>query len=275
MKLLEKVLNSKIVSTQTLSSGLNNVFKVDLADGSNVFVKQQTSPNDLFIKEAKELDLLGQFINTPKVVYADEFYLVLEYLITSASSLNQADLGAQLAKLHKQQQRFFGFNFDNKIGTTAQYNAVGKQIDNWAKFYGDYRLLPQINLAKQNQLINKDTTTQLLRLVEELDSLLPADIIPTLLHGDLWSGNVLAVGDEVYFIDPACYYGHHEADLALTYMFGGFSTDFYNTYHEHCGQQEGFEQRKHLYMLYHYLNHLNLFGSSYLSGVRQCLNALP
>lgn len=274
MKSLEKILASKIVNTGALSSGLNTVFKADLVDGSSVFIKQQKTANDLFIKEGKELSLLGQFINTPKVIYADEFYLVLEYLSASGSGLNQLDLGEQLAKLHQQKQHFFGFDFDNKIGTTPQYNAVNKKIANWREFYWDYRLLLQINLAKQNNLLSSDVANKLLSLKSTLKDLLPIDISPVLLHGDLWSGNALAVANKAYFIDPACYYGHNEADLALTYMFGGFGADFYSAYHKQHPPTNGFDKRKYLYMLYHYLNHLNLFGSSYLGGVKQCLTAL-
>ena len=99
---------------------------------------------------------------------------------------------------------------------------------------------------------------------------LDIQIRPTLLHGDLWSGNYIAASNGPYFIDTASYYGHSEADFALTYMFGGFSKEFYQSYQSRSPFEENFEERKPIYMIYHYLNHLNLFGRSYLGGVLNC-----
>ena len=92
------------------------------------------------------------------------------------------------------------------------------------------------------------------------------------MHGDLWSGNVLGSKDSTYFIDnPACYYGHSESDLALANMFGGFGNDFFQIYFQTHPKQPDFEKRQYLYQLYHYLNHTNLFGTGYLSGVNNCV----
>jgi len=99
-------------------------------------------------------------------------------------------------------------------------------------------------------------------------------IIPSLLHGDLWSGNIISGINGPVFIDTSCYYGHSEADLALTYMFGGFSNDFYRSYEVYSPLESGSEQRKPIYMLYHYLNHLNIFGRSYHPGVLSCTNQI-
>jgi len=103
---------------------------------------------------------------------------------------------------------------------------------------------------------------------------LSISIKPSLLHGDLWSGNVICGINGPVFIDTSCYYGHSEADLALTYMFGGFSNDFYRSYEVYNPLESGYKQRKPIYMLYHYLNHLNIFGRSYHSGVLSCTNQI-
>ena len=279
MQWYHTIFKQKIIRTQSLSTGLNQADKLTLADGSVYFVKSQDKPNDLLIKEGKELALLSRFVNVPQVIFSDEYCLVLEYLQTNKDSISSAEveplthqvkLGKILAHLHTQKMPFFGFEFDNKIGTTTQFNLTGKACENWSEFYWKYRLLPQINWAKSQ--LNSNLYQALLNLEVQLSTVLSADIKPVLLHGDLWSGNVLFVNSKPYLIDPACYYGHSEADLALTYMFGGFSTDFYQAYHQIHPKKDDFEARKYLYMLYHYLNHLNLFGQSYLSGVRQCLN---
>ena len=271
---LEIILNQPITKINSISTGLNKAYQAKLADGSQVFIKTQPYSNDLLIKEAKELSLLGQFIRVPQVIYVDKVCLVLEWIQTNDTQANQILLAQQLAILHQQTGQTFGFEFDNKIGTTPQINAVGKNIDNWANFYWDYRLKPQIDLAYQNQSLSEQLYQDLLKIKPQLSHLLPDEVTPVLLHGDLWSGNVIYSKTEAVFIDCACYYGHSEADLALTRMFGGFSSDFYQTYHHIHPKQVGFEKRQSLYQLYHYLNHVNLFGSGYLSGVNSCVKAL-
>ncbi len=264
---IEKSLNKPVTSMNSISTGVNQSFKVVLLDKSEVFVKYQSKANDFFVKEGIELQLLRKFIATPNVLFADNNILILSWLKISNTTINQTKLGQSLAKLHKQITPYFGFKFDNKIGITPQYNAVDKKSINWLDFYWQYRLLYQIQLAYKKNLITNNNYQKLLTIKNKLPILIPNNITPTLLHGDLWSGNVLNVNNEPCFIDSACYYGHSEADLALTYMFGGFNNEFYKAYHNIHPKQQGFELRKTLYMLYHYLNHLNIFGINYLTNV--------
>ena len=146
-----------------------------------------------------------------------------------------------------------------------QYNAINQSVTSWSFFFWEYRLLFQIKYALKNKLISHKEYTKLLLIKSKLKNLLSNSIKPSLLHGDLWSGNVISGINGPVFIDTSCYYGHSEADLALTYMFGGFSNDFYRSYELHSPLESGSEQRKPIYMLYHYLNHLNIFGRSYHS----------
>jgi fructosamine-3-kinase len=146
--------------------------------------------------------------------------------------------------------------------------AEGIERTNWAGFYMNKQLLPQINLAKQNGLLSKGLNDKLQQLLDKIPEIL-ADSIeePSLLHGDLWGGNFLCDSKgKAVLIDPAVYYGHREADLAMTKMFGGFSPEFYKSYQQHFPLAPRWEYRENLYLLYHQLNHLNLFGSSYLEG---------
>ena len=251
--LIKKTLHQSIQSQIPYSTGLNSAYKLVLADGSKVFIKYQKKADELLLKEAKELQLLEQFIKVPEILYSDEYNLILSFIETDHSS-NWVDVGKQLARLHNQEHNYFGFEFDNKIGSTPQNNAVDKQIDNWSEFYWHYRLKPQIELANKSGYLSQVLLQSLNRLASLLALWLPSNIKPVLLHGDLWSGNVLCSKDTAYFIDPACYYGHSEMDLALANMFGGFGTDFFQTYHQVHPRQPDFNQRQYLYQLYHYLN---------------------
>jgi protein-ribulosamine 3-kinase len=172
-----------------------------------------------------------------------------------------AALGRVLAALHATHGEHHGWRRDNYIGATPQRN---RQSESWSSFWREERLLPQLELAGKNGLG--------MRLVEkggELIAALPQllaghEPAPSLLHGDLWSGNAgfLAGGAPVLF-DPAVYYGDREADLAMTELFGGFPRAFYSAYRDIAPPEAGYAVRKTLYNLYHVLNHANLFGGGY------------
>ena len=271
---IEKHLNQGVLDKRNIGSGLFEAYQVSLTNHSQVFVKYQTQNNQQLINEGRELMLLAEHVHTPKVLGSCEHCLILSWIETAHNPNLQAQLGKDLADLHQNKGAYFGFDFDNKIGQTPQLNAVDKQLTNWQDFYWQYRLKFQIELAKTNQHLTDTDYERLLTIKERLELLLALDITPALLHGDLWSGNVISAKNHPYFIDSACYYGHREMDFALTFMFGGFSNAFYQSYNEVYPFDSGFEDRKPLYMLYHYLNHLNLFGASYHPGVMNCANKI-
>ncbi|HAO53035.1 MAG TPA: fructosamine kinase, partial [Gammaproteobacteria bacterium] len=224
---IEQHLGLSIINKQSVSTGLFSAYQVTLSNGNTVFVKYQSHPNQQLINEGRELALLGRTIHTPTVLGSCEHCLILEWIDTTQNANMQSQMGLALANLHQNTGDYFGFEFDNKIGKTPQPNGVGQNIDNWADFYWEYRLLHQITLAHQNTLISQTDYQQLLQVKDILPNLLDNTIKPTLLHGDLWSGNVLSGKNHPYFIDTASYYGHREIDFALTFMFGGFDNDFY------------------------------------------------
>lgn len=271
---IEKHLGRKVSHKHSVGTGLFATHQVILDNGDRVFIKTQTKANQQLINEGKELGLLGETIHTPKVLASCQYCLILEWIETSNNLKLQAQMGLKLAKLHQNTAEYFGFEFDNKIGQTPQPNAVNQNISNWSAFYWQYRLLHQIELAKHNRLINQREYQQLLKVETVLPDLLDDRIKPALLHGDLWSGNVLSGKNNPYFIDSASYYGHREIDFSLTFMFGGFTDEFYQKYNEIYPFHTGFDKRKPLYMLYHYLNHLNIFGSGYHSNVMNCYKSL-
>jgi fructosamine-3-kinase len=189
-------------------------------------------------------------------------YLLLEYLELRSKG-DFAALGTMLARAHRQPGPRFGWARDNYIGSTPQKNAW---CDDWAEFWQERRLRPQIELASKNGFDLKLPDSKVL-----LENHKPQ---PSLLHGDLWSGNAGFTNDGPVVFDPAVYYGDREADLAMTELFGGFPREFYRAYNETFPLDAGYEKRKHLYNLYHLLNHLNLFGGGYLGQVRSCLRLL-
>ncbi len=271
---IKQHLNLGVVSKQSVGTGLFSAYKVVLSDGSSVFIKHQSNPNQQLANEGRELTLLRKTIHTPAVLSSCEYCLILEWIDTTHNSNMQSQMGLELAKLHQNTGDYFGFEFDNKIGQTPQPNGVGNNINNWADFYWQYRLLHQIELANQSELITPADYQKLLDIEHKLHGLLSEDIKPSLLHGDLWSGNVLSGKNQPYFIDTASYYGHREIDFALTFMFGGFDDDFYQSYNDTYPLDSGFNERKPLYMLYHYLNHLNIFGSGYHANTMNCVRQL-
>ena len=187
-------------------------------------------------------------------------YIVLEWL-EFGSSHNSAweEMGIKLAKMHNYQgENKFGWSENNTIGSTPQVN---NWTDTWSDFFANHRIGFQLKLANRkggnfgnyNQIVDK--VRQILASIEPQ---------PSLVHGDLWSGNV-AVTDagEPVILDPATYYGDREVDLAMTELFGGFPAAFYRGYNEVFPLDKGYKKRKTLYNLYHILNHFNLFGGGY------------
>lgn len=256
---------------------INQASKIEGQDGRIYFLKQNNLKFlPFFEAEARalmEIEETGT-IQVPQVIVFGETegksFLILEFMKQGSSSkAGQKQLGRELAQLHQVEKPFFGWDMDNCIGATPQPNP---KSENWVDFYRTHRLIHQFELAKQKGKRFDQVET----LLTGLDFFF-ADYIPTpsLLHGDLWGGNASydAKGSPFIF-DPATYYGDRETDLAFTYMFGGFSSDFYQAYQETYPLDSGFTERKILYNLYHELNHFNLFGGGYANSAQSSINTL-
>jgi fructosamine-3-kinase len=195
-------------------------------------------------------------------------YLDLRGLDRSSGAL----LGCQLAELHRNVAERYGFGADNFIGGSPQRNGWR---DEWALFYAERRLRPQLRWARERGMDHA-----LVDQGEALAERCPAFFLgyrpgPSLLHGDLWSGNASALPDGTPVVfDPAVYYGDREADLAMSELFGGFPESFYAAYRTAWPLDPGYETRKTLYNLYHVLNHFNLFGAGYLGQSRRMIARL-
>lgn len=235
-------------------------------DGRAVFLKvNEARFADAFAAEAGGLSALrAARCTAPEPLKhgtsARSAYLVMEFLELKSRG-DFAALGRMLAALHGSHGDAFGWPRDNYIGATPQRNGMR---ENWARFWVERRLKPQFALARSNGYA--------LELPDVSQLLAGHHPSPSLLHGDLWSGNAafLASGAPVLF-DPAVYYGDREADLAMTELFGAFPPEFYSAYGP---LPAGYEMRKRLYNLYHLLNHLNLFGGGYLGQVKATLGLL-
>lgn len=230
------------------------------------------------IREAEGLALLASTLaegglHIPEVVSVTADRLELEYIeAVPPTPMHGQVLGLELAKLHSVAQAAFGFPVDNFIGLNPQKNAVS---DSWGEFFVEYRLDYQLSLmsdVSRRRQFCSHLQRYRHRLIEYLNHHCAHS---SLVHGDLWSGNVLfGAHNRVWLIDPAVYYGDREADIAMTEMFGGFPPSFYTAYQQHSPLTEAYPIKKSLYNLYHYLNHYNLFGNSYLPPCEQALETL-
>jgi protein-ribulosamine 3-kinase len=258
-----------ITAAETVSGGcIHQCYRATI-DGRERFLKINDARfADAFAAEADGLAALrsaGWRAPEPLAhgVAGSQAYLLLEFLELKRSG-DFAALGRMLAAAHRRPGARFGWHRDNCIGTTPQANGWS---DDWGEFWRERRLRPQLELARKNRFSLKTASLDFALKGHRPQA--------SLLHGDLWSGNTafLAGGAPVVF-DPAVYYGDREADLAMTELFGGFPREFYAAYQEAFPLPEGYAVRKHLYNLYHLLNHLNLFGGGYLGQVSSTLRLL-
>jgi fructosamine-3-kinase len=253
---------------QSVGGGCINT-AVRLTDGRHSwFVKVNAGAmRDMFEAERAGLEELAGAgaIRVPRPLAvgseAAQSWLVLEDIPFGPPGPGSArEAGRRLAALHRKSAPTFGWTRDNTIGATPQPNAW---TASWIDFWRDRRLGHQLRLAARN---GHGGRLQSLgeRLAERLPALLDHAPTPSLLHGDLWGGNIGYASDgEPVVYDPAVYYGDREADVAMTELFGGFGGEFYAGYREAWPLDPGYATRKLLYNLYHVLNHLNLFGGGY------------
>ncbi|WWR16713.1 fructosamine kinase family protein [Lachnospiraceae bacterium JLR.KK008] len=275
----------KIVRFVPVSGGdINEAYRLELHDGSLVFMKTNRKENlSFFTTEAAGLRVIAATgaIAAARVLGCgtDEgnggyAFLLLEYIAGRDRAADYWEtFGRELAAMHRAPTAElvpggrYGFAEDNYIGASRQINTA---CDNWTAFFRDCRLEPQLRSAAA--YFERADLRRSGRLLDQLENILDEPRQPSLLHGDLWSGNVMTGADgNVWLIDPAAYVGHAETDLAMTELFGRFPRRFYDAYREVMPLQPGYADRLDLYHLYHLLNHLNLFGRAYLSPVQQIL----
>jgi fructosamine-3-kinase len=269
----------KIANRRAVGGGCINQ-STSITDGKRTyFVKvNDASESEMFAAEAEGVREMWetQTIRVPKPVCwgtADSSaYIVFDWLELGGRGGSQVweQMGRQLAAMHRHSGRGqFGWHRNNTIGATPQINTW---MSDWAKFFAEYRIRYQLDLARQKGG-NFSGGDRLVKKIPEL--LADRDPQPSLIHGDLWSGNAAVTADgEPVILDPATYYGDREADIAMTELFGGFPSAFYRGYNEAWALDEGYQRRKTLYNLYHVINHFNLFGGGYGSQAERMIRQL-
>jgi fructosamine-3-kinase len=282
------------VRTYTRAHGgdINDAYDVTLADGRLVFVKSNDDADPrMFACEARGLEWLRDAgaVRIPRVLaYSDPdvqddearddgcgdvAFLALERIASASRAADYDDrLGRGLAALHLAgwDDRRFGFTEPNFIGSLTQDNTCA---DSWPAFYVTRRLEPQVRAAIDCGRAPAVWQRRFARLFAAMDDLTGPPEAPSRLHGDLWSGNVMADDHGApCLIDPAVYAGHREMDLAMLRLFGGLGTRALAAYHEAAPLADGHETRVALYQLYPLLVHVNLFGGSYVQSVERALN---
>lgn len=235
------------------------------------------TPADFFAAEARSLEALrgSSAVHVPVVRGSAERWLLLEWLEPAQpTTAGWSHLGRALATLHAKPQPCFGWPEPNYIGALPQVN---HPTASWGAFWRERRLAPQLERAYRAGYFALAERRRFERLLVRMETLLHTGDGegPSLLHGDLWSGNVLfTIPGIAALIDPSVYCGHREVDLAMAELFGGFHTNFFSAYREARPLRQGYvELRRPLYQLYYQLVHVNLFGRGYVSGVVDSLAA--
>lgn len=244
------------------------------------FAKFMDSPEGwgMLRSEAEGLQAIGETrtLQVPEVLGCAALEsgacLLLEYIPAAQGDKGSFEsLGRGLAQMHQTTAPEFGWSGPNYIGSLPQDNSPNPD---WAYFYAQCRLMPQYRMALEKGLLSQQEVPDIGLMASRIRSLLP-ELQPALLHGDLWSGNyMIDTAGVPYLIDPSVHFGHAEVDLAMSLLFGGFPSAFYNAYFEVVPKEDGFERRVALYQLYYLLVHLNLFGRSYYPRVREISDGL-
>ncbi len=284
--------DSAIAAVRNLSGGcIHRVFEITLTSGQVVVIKTNNARfKSVFEEEAHGLRAMAntKTVCVPQplaVVEADGQAALLLTAIRSVQATNDAwrRLGEELASLHRQDiGARYGFETDNHLGATVQLN---RWCDDWVEFNASQRLGHQLRLSVNAGLVHSDERRRIELVIARLGDFIAYHPKPSLLHGDLWSGNALATRDEnghdrIAVIDPACSIGDGWADIAMMRLFGGFPEACFDAYaasigdHENRGDRGDIEARIAVYQLYHVLNHVNLFGRGYIGQALSLIEQL-
>ena len=260
----------QLTGSRSVGGGcINHALKISTTVGDFFLKWNASAPADMFQKEAAgliEMALSNSDLVIPKVIWSKEngdsqSLLLMEYLAppNNTSGFDER-LGRGLAQMHRKTAPAFGFHHSNYCGTTVQDNSW---TTSWAEFYAQRRIWNLVQQIKTTRGISSDDQKIYEKLLDRMPELLLHGTIPSLIHGDLWSGNYMYSNRGPALIDPACYYADREMELGMMKLFGGFSAAVWNAYDEEFPLPEGWKQRIRLYQLYHVLNHYLLFGGSY------------
>jgi len=273
-EIIETATGSRPVEFQALHGGcVSDVMRVDLADGERVVIKLGDEATGL-TQEAFRLRYLAEKTDlpVPEVIYVDPGVLVIGYVetrggITAPAQEHAAEL---LAALHGVTHEACGFDQGSLSGGLEK---PAPWTESWVEFFREHRLRFTAKAALDSGNLPRELAPRIEKLAGKIDRVLVEPDRPSLIHGDMWTGNVLCLNGRVAaFVDPSCYYAHAEQELAYSTLFGTFGKPFFRRYHEIRPIQPGFfEERLHLYNLYHLLIHVRLFGGTYVQATADTL----
>jgi fructosamine-3-kinase len=272
---VEAHLGERMLSVRPLGGGcIGEVYRAELEEGTPLVAKVDRNGESHLEREAYMLRYLRERseLPVPKVYHGSEKLLLMQFIEGSSRFTEGAERHAAelLAGLHGITADSYGHERDTLIGALDQPNPLTKS---WAEFFCDHRLLYIALVAHEAGRLPVEDLLRVERLSEKLDELIEDPNPPALIHGDVWSANVLARGDRTTaFLDPAIYYADPEIELAFISLFDSFGRPFFDRYQEIRPIRGGFfEVRRDLYNLYPLLVHTYYFGSGYLASVRNIL----
>lgn len=261
---------------QATGGSINQAASV-FSEGMKLFVKWNDALKfpEMFEAEAKGLSLLKTTggAHVPEVLETGtidtwSYILMTNIERTNSNPASEEQFGIMLSEVHRNTSTFFGLDHDNYMGSIPQHN---KPHNHWCDFFINERLLPQLITAINDQWLPASDEKHFDRLFNKLPDILPVEP-PSLVHGDLWSGNyITGTQNKTWLIDPAIAYAHREVDIAMTYLFGGFSPQFYQAYHRQFPLEPGWQSRLKIFQLYPLLIHVHLFGGGYVNSVRSII----
>ncbi len=274
---IEIALGTEIINHRSLPVGFGITgMRLEFADGRQAALKASKHSHDsglgleaFMLRELKA----NSNLPIPDIYYSGDGLLIMEWM-RSGGSINpkvQRHAAELLVDLHARPFEQFGYSQDTLIGPLHQPNP---QMDSWIDFFRDHRLLYMAREALKENALPKKLYERIDNLASQLQVFLVEPDHPSLLHGDLWGGNIIASNNQVSgFIDPAIYCGHPEIELAFTTMFSTFGKPFFDAYQALAPLQPGFfEERMGIYNLYPTLVHVRLFGDSYLRQIDEALS---
>ena len=262
----------RIVSVHPVSGGcIHEAARLETTRGALFAKWNEAGPAELFVREADGLRALrdaGSTLLIPEVLLASPpregrpGFIVMEYLPPSSGQgrSGQEALGRGLALVHRRSAEAFGFSVTTYCGPTPQDNTFAAS---WAEFYAERRIRALTRLLEGKGEVGTVERRILERLADRLPALLPHEPVPSLIHGDLWSGNVLHTARGPALVDPACAHADREMEFGITILFGGFTDRFFAAYEEAWPLPIGWRERNPIYQLYHLLNHFLIFGGAY------------
>ncbi len=280
---IEKLLdNKKIIHSKLLSDSFGiNCLKIVTSDSKEFIVKYYYRNNDEFNAIKSETDNLlffnrQKFNQFPSIINYNDNLLIMSFINNDDDQPNQTndDLLNSIISLHSNKSKNYGFSFDTQIGGLKQINSSSK---NWLEFYRDKRLTYIFDLVNKNQPMDETINTKIDLLIKKMDNFIPNKPISSLLHGDLWEGNILFKNKKfVGFIDPGSFYGHNELEISYLRWFNPVFIDdnFLDKYNDHIKIDKYYLEYEPIYQLYYSLLNVYLWDRSYIEDVHKLLEKI-